>query len=172
MNFFLKACRNFKPLTWTKVNRKVTSTICWICESQQKVKHHNRKPTFRHFNPYMDQRRKPVAGYLWESCCWRSARVKWLVERKTLSEGRFPPEKVIPLPASTRKAASGFRKVAYLQNEMCRASLNIFDDVPEMIVLSENNAAFLYNQCQLTPTDIRNLIMDILAMMIKVSRII
>jgi len=30
-------------LTWTKVYRGVTLTICWIRASQQKVKHHNRR---------------------------------------------------------------------------------------------------------------------------------
>jgi len=35
--------QHIKLLTWTKVNRGVTLTICWIRASQQKVKHHNRR---------------------------------------------------------------------------------------------------------------------------------
>jgi len=34
---------HIKLLTWTKVSRGVTLMICWICTSQQKVKHHNRR---------------------------------------------------------------------------------------------------------------------------------
>ena len=40
--------QHIKLLTWTKVNRGVTLTICWIGlrASQQKVKHHKRRLNF------------------------------------------------------------------------------------------------------------------------------
>ena len=74
-----------------------------------------------------------------------------------------------PQPA---KPASGFRKVTYLQNDMCHASLNIFEDVPKMIVLSEKHEAFLYSQFQVTPAGLRSLVMDILVLMMKIEKIV
>ena len=46
---FWKNVQQIKLLRWTKINRGVILTICWILASQQKVKHHNRRLHLRFY---------------------------------------------------------------------------------------------------------------------------